>query len=254
MELRIKRFKSEGLSIAYIDEGEGAPIVLVHGFASNLSVNWVSTGWIDALTRTGRRVIAFDNRGHGGSDKLYDPEAYRPEVMARDAANLMDHLGIAAADIMGYSMGARITAFLARDRPERVLAVILGGLGMALVEGMKDADQIVSALEAPNLDAVSDESSRSYRIFADRTGGDLKALAACMQGSRQTLTPAELATIGAPVLIAVGGKDKVAGSAKGLARLIPGAEVLEIADREHMQASGDKIFKHGAVDFLERNG
>ena len=249
---KIEYFESEGLRIAFIDEGNGEPILLIHGFASNHAVNWASTGWIDTLKRAGRRVVAFDNRGHGGSDKPYDPGAYRPASMARDAANLMDHLGITRADVMGYSMGARISAFLAHDRPERVRAVILGGLGMALVDGMRGEDQIVAALEAPSLEAVSDESARGYRIFADRTGGDLKALAACMRGSRETLSPVNLARVRTPVLIAVGANDKVAGSAQGLAQLVPGAEALEIPDRDHMQATGDKVFKQGALKFLAR--
>jgi len=254
MDFKIEHFLSEGLRIAFIDEGDGEPILLVHGFASNLTVNWVSTGWIDTLKRAGRRVVAFDNRGHGESDKPYDPGVYRPASMAGDAANLMGHLGIKRADVMGYSMGARIAAFLARDRPDSVQAVILGGLGMALADGMRGEDQIVAALEASNLEEVSDESARGYRIFAERTGGDLRALAACMRGSRETITPEQLAIIGAPVLIAVGANDKVAGSAQGLARLIPDAEALEIPDRDHMQATGDKVFKQGALNFLARRG
>jgi len=252
MVFKIEHFQSDGLRIAFIDEGDGEPILLVHGFASNLTVNWVSTGWIDTLKRAGRRAVAFDNRGHGGSDKPHDPGAYRPASMARDAANLMDQLGITRADVMGYSMGARIAAFLAHDRPERVRAAILGGLGMALVDGMRGEDQIVAALEAPSLEAVNDESARGYRIFAERTGGDLKALAACMRGSGETLAPAELERIRAPVLVAVGANDRVAGSAEGLARLVQGAEALEIPDRDHMQTTGDKVFKQGALNFLAR--
>jgi pimeloyl-ACP methyl ester carboxylesterase len=252
MNFKLDHYQSEGFKIAYIDEGEGDPILLIHGFASNLMVNWGSTGWIDTLRKAGRRVVAFDNRGHGGSAKPSDPNDYRPIAMARDAANLLDHLGIARADIMGYSMGARVTAFLAHERPDRVRSGILGGLGMALVEGMKGHEQIVAALEAPSADAVENENARSYRIFADRTGADLRALAACMRGSRETIAPAGLVNIRVPVLVAVGTKDRVAGSAHGLAQLIPGAEALDIPDREHMQATGDKIFKEGALDFLSR--
>jgi pimeloyl-ACP methyl ester carboxylesterase len=248
----VKRFLSDGIDIAFVDEGEGDAILLIHGFGSNMTVNWRSTGWIDALIRAGRRVVAFDNRGHGDSEKLYDPPLYHPALMARDAANLLEHLGIARADVMGYSMGARIAAFLALDHKEKVRSVILGGLGMALVEGMGGEDAIVAALEAPALEAVGDDIGRTYRKFADQTGADLRALAACMRGSRERLPPERLAQIRVPVLIAVGTRDKVAGSAQRLAWLIPGAEALDIPDREHLPATGDRVFKEGTLRFLAR--
>src|ERR1700754_3498892 len=106
-------FHNGAVEIAYLDEGEGDPILLVHGFASSKSVNWVYPGWVSELTKSGRRVIAFDHRGHGLSDKLYDPADYTIEILASDVTALMDHLGIRRADIMGYSMGGRITAYLA---------------------------------------------------------------------------------------------------------------------------------------------
>ncbi len=91
--------------IAYLDQGEGDAIVLVHGFASNKEVNWVNPSWLTTLERAGRRVIALDNRGHGASVKLYEPALYKTELMAGDVLALLDHLGIDRADIMGYSMG-----------------------------------------------------------------------------------------------------------------------------------------------------
>lgn len=243
-------FRSDGIEIAYSDEGEGEPIVLVHGFGSNLRVNWRSTGWVETLTRDGRRVVAFDNRGHGASSKLHDPALYRPAVMARDAANLMDHLDIERADVMGYSMGGRIGAFLALDRPERVRSLVIGGMGMAMVEGMGGEERIAAALEAPSLAAVADDRYRIYREFAEQTGADLKALAACIRGSRETIAPDRLAGLTMPVLVAVGTRDEVAGSADGLARRIPGARALDIPDREHLPATGDKVFKAAVLDFL----
>src|SRR6266568_7434349 len=108
----MKRFQHDGVEIAFLDEGRGEPIVLVHGFASNAAVNWVHPGWITTLTRAGRRAIALDNRGHGASTKLYDPARYHGAIMADDVRALMDHLDLPRADVMGYSMGARITALL----------------------------------------------------------------------------------------------------------------------------------------------
>src|SRR5690349_15207089 len=128
-------FSHDGVEIAFLDQGEGEPIVLVHGFASNKDVNWIAPGWVATLTGAGRRAIALDNRGHGASAKLYDPAAYHSLLMAEDVRALLDHLGLPRADVMGYSMGARFTAFLALAHPDRVRAAVLGGLGFRLVEG-----------------------------------------------------------------------------------------------------------------------
>src|SRR3974390_281937 len=169
-------FEHGGVEIAYRDGGEGDPIVLVHGFASTKEVNWVYPGWVSTLTREGRRVIALDNRGHGRSGKLYDPAAYHSAIMADDVRALLDHLKIERADVMGYSMGARISAFLAVKNPERVRSVVLGGLGIRLVEGVGLPESIANALEAPALDDVTDPQGRTFRSFAaqtrpDRVGG-----------------------------------------------------------------------------------
>jgi len=245
-------FRHGEVEIAYLDEGAGEPIVLVHGFASNSQVNWVNPGWVTTLTGAGRRVIALDNRGHGASSKLYDPVAYHTATMAGDVRALLDHLKIERADVMGYSMGARITAFLAVNHPAYVRSVVFGGLGLRLVEGIGLSKNIAEALEAPSLAAVRDSTGRSFRSFAEQTKSDLKALAACIRGNRQTLSREQVASIHVPVLVAVGTEDKVAGSAQELAALIPGARTLDIPDRDHMLAVGDKVFKAGVLDFLNQ--
>jgi pimeloyl-ACP methyl ester carboxylesterase len=245
-------FRNDEVEIAYLDEGAGAPIVLVHGFASNRQVNWVNPGWVATLTGAGRRAIALDNRGHGASSKLYDPAVYHSAMMAEDVRALLDHLNIERADVMGYSMGARIAAFLTVNHPSRVRSVVLGGLGIRLVKGVGLSSTIAEALEARSLADVRDPTGRSFRSFAEQTKSDLKALAACMRGSRQTLNSEQVAGIRVPVLVAVGTEDKVAGSAQELAALIPGARALDIPDRDHMLAVGDKMFKAGVLDFLNQ--
>jgi pimeloyl-ACP methyl ester carboxylesterase len=246
------RFTHEDVEIAFLDEGAGEPIVLVHGFASNKEVNWVAPGWVRTLTRAGRRVIALDNRGHGQSTKLYEPAAYHSAIMAQDVRALIDHFGLPRADVMGYSMGARITAFLALAHPERVRAAVLGGLGIHLVEGVGLPETIALALEAPTRADVSDPTGLMFRSFAEQTKSDLRALAACVRGSRQTLSEAEVGRIAAPLLVAVGGNDQIAGSAQALAALIPGAQALVIPGRDHMLAVGDRTFKSGVLEFLVR--
>ena len=246
----MQSFDSDGVGIAYSDEGEGEPILLIHGFASNVAANWGDVGWIGALAAAGRRVIALDNRGHGQSEKLYDPSCYGAPSMAEDARRLLDHLGIARADVMGYSMGARIATFLLLAHPERVRSAILAGVGINLVRGMVGSGPIAKALEAPRIEDVSNDTARSFRAFAEKTGSDLKALAACMRGPREKILPEDLARIRIPVLVATGSEDVIAGSGRDLASLIPGAQLLEIIGRDHMKAVGDARFRQGVLDFL----
>jgi len=251
----MQRFSSDGVEIAYIDmqpeDIAAEPILLIHGFASNHAVNWVNTLWVKTLVGAGRRVIALDNRGHGQSEKLYDPAAYDSYLMAKDARNLLDHLDIARADVMGYSMGARITAHMALAHPERVRAVLLGGLGIHLVEGVGLPPGIADAMEVASLDELSDPMQRMFRAFAEQTGSDLKALAACIRGTRQTLSVADVGRIAAPTLISVGTRDHIAGSAEQLAALIPNAVALDIPGRDHNLAVGDRVHKEGVVAFLD---
>lgn len=243
-------FHHGDVEIAYLDEGEGEPILLVHGFASTKNVNWAYPGWVSELKRLGRRVIALDNRGHGESSKLYDSARYEIAIMASDVIALMDHLGIPRADVMGYSLGARMTALLALEQPARLRSAILGGIGIGMITGGGPGENVASALEAASLDDVTDPVGRTFRAFADQTRSDRKALAACLRGSRRLMTGAEAAAIPVPTLIAVGTKDEIAGSAKALGDIIPGSKVLDIPDRDHMRAVGDKVYKGGVAEFL----
>lgn len=245
-------FNHGDIEIAYLDEGEGDPIVLVHGFASTKNVNWVYPTWVSELRKGGRRVVALDNRGHGDSAKLYEPSQYSIPIMAGDVVALMDHLDIARADVMGYSLGGRMAAWLGLNAPERLRSAILGGIGMGVIEGGGPGENVALALEAPSLEDVSDPVGRTFRAFADQTRSDLPALAACLRGSRELMTKEEAERISVPVLIAVGTNDEVAGSAQALGQIIPSSEVLDIPGRDHMRAVGDKIYKTGVADFLSR--
>ncbi|WP_353182064.1 alpha/beta hydrolase [Bosea sp. (in: a-proteobacteria)] len=254
----MQSFSSDGVRIAYIDlapTGETPrhrTVVLVHGFASTHAINWVNTQWTKALTHAGYRVVALDDRGHGESEKLYDPAAYSSQIMAEDVRRLMDHLDIPRAAVMGYSMGARISAHLALAHPQRLEALLLGGLGIHLVEGVGLPIGIADAMEAPSLDVLTDPMQRMFRAFAEQTRSDLRALAACIRGTRQTLTAEQVGRISVPTLVSVGTRDDVAGSGPELAKLIPGAESFDIAGRDHNLAVGDKSHKQAVLDFLAR--
>src|SRR3989440_7113482 len=103
-------FDSEGVRLHYEVNGpeKGMPLVAVHGFASDYRLNWVGTRWQEALTSAGFKIIGIDCRGHGQSDKPHDEPAYGVDLMARDVIGILDHLDVARAAYLGYSMGARI--------------------------------------------------------------------------------------------------------------------------------------------------
>ncbi len=254
-------FDSDGVQISFFDsavhgeqiarEGEaGLPVVLIHGFASNIAMNWASTGWIKALSADGRRVIAFDNRGHGGSAKLYDLADYGAPLMAEDARRLLDHLAINRAHIVGYSMGARIAAFLALSHPARVASLVFGGLGINMVRGIAGTGPIAHALEAASIDDVTNPTARTFRAFAEQTKSDLRALAACIRSSRAPLTAEMVGEIACPVLVAVGEHDVIGGSPDALVALLRNGRALTIAGREHMKAVGDRHFKDAVATFI----
>ncbi len=246
-------FRHEGFDLAYFDRapqgGRGEPILLIHGFASSMQVNWVGPGWAKTLEEAGFRVIAFDNRGHGQSSKSYEPADYTPQKMAGDAAALLRHLGIERAHVMGYSMGARISAFLALAEPNLVATLVFGGLGIGMVEGVGDWDPIADALMAEDAAAITHRRGKIFRTFADQTKSDRRALAACIANSRTLLGEDEVARITQPTLVAVGTTDDIAGSAEALAGLMPNAVAFDIEGRDHMLSVGDRTFKKRALAF-----
>jgi pimeloyl-ACP methyl ester carboxylesterase len=252
--MAMNEFDSNGVRIAFRDQGEreGVPVLLIHGFVSNSAVNWGNTGWFDTLKRAGYRVVALDNRGHGRSEKLYDAASYSAREMAEDARRLLDHLNIAQAHVMGYSMGARIAAFLAINHPERMRSAVFAGLGINMVRGLGDEERVAVALEARNVEDVAAPDCRVYRAFAEQTGSDRRALAACIRGSRERVSAEALASIRCQVLVAVGTADGIAGSGPELAALIPGAEALEIVGSDHMKTVGDPAYKRGVLEFFAR--
>ena len=244
-----------GARIAYVDEkpvgfDRGEPIVLIHGFASNHAVNWFFPQWVKTLTEDGRRVVAFDNRGHGRSEKFYSPEDYDVRKMAHDCLRLIDSLGIEKPDLMGYSMGARIAAFFALAYPQRARSVVLGGLGHHLIDGAGLPLGVADAMEAQSADELKSPNQRMFRAFAEATKSDLRAMAACIRGARQLLPEEEARKIEIPVLVATGSQDDVAGDPRRLAAIFPNGRALDIPGRDHNRAVGDPVYKKGVLTFL----
>ena len=244
-------FDSNGVAIRYETFGDDAkkPIVLVHGFASSLTGNWVNSGIVDALTPL-RHVIALDCRGHGESDKPHEPEAYAGDAMPGDVIGLMDHLGVERADLFGYSMGSRISLQLITGHPERFTSVILGGVGGVPNARGGGRPNVVEALLAEDASTVSDPVGRGFRAFAEANNNDLKALAACMGAGRGVSDGSDLRKIALPMLIVNGDKDTTVGSPDELAAAIPGARLIKIPERDHLTVVGDQRFRDAAVAFL----
>lgn len=246
-------FDSGGVSINYTVEGEGPPIVLVHGFASNFESNWRATGVINALVGAGRKVIALDCRGHGKSGTPHDPEAYSGTKMPGDVIALMDHLGVAKADLMGYSMGGGIATSLMLAHPERFGAVIIGGAGYVAGSGNTERaarfNLIADALEAADASQVTDPGARGFRAFAQRNGNDLLALAALQRSNRRGEDSAKLGSVKNPLLVLVGRDDPVAASAQQLAASVPGARLV-MAPGDHLSVFTGPAYARAVVEFL----
>jgi pimeloyl-ACP methyl ester carboxylesterase len=244
----------DGTEINYIDEGIGAPVVLVHGFASSLHGNWRAPGIVDAIVAAGRRVIALDCRGHGRSGKPHDPAAYGGTAMGDDVIALMDHCGVATADLVGYSMGSFISTSLLLRCPERFRSVVLAGVGDGLLTRMngrrENADEMARAMEAPDAATSSDnEMARNFRLFAEATGNDLGALAALQRSRRETFDPGRLRDVTLPVLVLIGDKDTLVGSGEKLAAAIKGARHT-VTPGDHLSAVGQPAFRAAIVAWL----
>jgi pimeloyl-ACP methyl ester carboxylesterase len=249
----MQHFTRGKVDIAFVDEGGGQPVLLIHGFGSDTAKCWQSTGWIDLLKGAGRRVIAFDLRGHGQSGKLYDRSGYSAQIIAQDAADLLEYLSIERADVLGYSMGALIAAFLAVFHPSKVRSVVFGGLGTSLKDGIGETwDKVIRTFYSSGRRAVSDLEER-YTFFS-KANRDIEALAACMYVMRETLSPRQISTLQAPVLVAMGEKDEFGGSARGLASLLPTSDVLIIPDVDHIGTIASTLFQRGVVQFLQGFG
>ncbi|MCF6343920.1 MAG: alpha/beta hydrolase [Devosiaceae bacterium] len=247
------QFISENIKIAYEDYGKGEPIILIHGFASNAKVNWLDTGWVDILVNAGYRVITIDNRGHGQSEKLYDSKYYPAKIMAHDTINLIDHLELSSAFLLGYSMGARISAFVAMQAPQKVRGIVFGGMGINLIRGMRDSSEIIAGLRADSLEEIEHKAARQFRVFAQHTKSDLKALAYCLSSSRDPITKEDVEKIDIPALVVVGSDDTIGGSPSDLANILPQGKSLLLEGVDHMRSTGDKRFKQGVIDFLDEN-
>jgi pimeloyl-ACP methyl ester carboxylesterase len=241
----------DGLRIAYEIAGHGAPVLLVHGFASSRAQNWRATGWYEVLNGAGYQVVALDLRGHGESDKPHDSAFYNYPLMSGDVLAVAAAAGIGNAHLIGYSMGGHIGLQLLSTYPELMQKLVVAGVGETyLREGPKARFAIADALLEPDATRITDPVSRSFRAFADQPGKDRLALATCMRGDRRFVPAAELARTTRPVLVICGDRDAISGRPGPLANALAHARVVTVPGRDHMSAVGDKRTKQAALDFL----
>lgn len=242
---------NDGVRLAWEDVGEGEPIVLVHGFASDRVQNWRAPGWYQTLTGAGRRVVALDCRGHGESDRPHDPESYG-DRMADDVVAVMDAAGVdSAVDVMGYSMGGMIAMGLAMRHPSRLRRMIVAGVGESYFDDApKRRLAIADALAVDDVRTLTDPVQRQFRLFAGQKGKDLAALAACMRKARTIYTADELGRWPGAVLVVCGETDNLTGNPQGLAQAFPNGRSKVVPGRDHMTAVGDKVYKQAVLEFI----
>ena len=256
-------FDNNGVKINYEIEGEGPDLVMIHGFASSIERNWRGPNWIDVLKEK-NRLILMDCRGHGKSDKPLDPNQYGPK-MVDDIVNLLKHLSIEKANFFGYSMGSRLTLNVLLQQPQLVKSAILGGFVLTLPnEEQREAAKertmtTVAALKAENSEDVKNPLSKGFRRYAESRGGDLKALAAVMEGfykynTNLQNTPSEmkerLKNIGVPVMTVVGTDDFIPGDKTLMAKLVPNACHFQIQGKDHLTVVPDPKFHMVVKAFL----
>lgn len=261
-----RHFDSAGIRIRYWEQGEGSPVVLLHGFSSTAESAWIAEGLMAAIA-AGHRALAIDGRGLGGSDKPHDPSLYGPEA-ARDTTRLLDHLGLARAHIVGYSHGAHLAAWLATAEPARFATLTLGGA--CGYWHWTRADGIRTEAEAAELDAGSQRSlilrlwptdkpppsEREVEVQsrARLAGVDHHALAASRRGTaRITFRPEQLAAAGMPVLGAVGTADPYLADFERLAAIMPRMRLVRIPGASHGEARSRPEFLAALLGFLAEN-
>jgi pimeloyl-ACP methyl ester carboxylesterase len=244
---------SNGVSIYYEDIGSGVPIVLVHGFASNIHGNWRRSGWIDFLQGLGRRVVALDVRGHGQSDKPHDIAAYEGNALPDDVLAVMDAVGLEETEIMGYSMGGWITLNLLARKPERFSSAIVGGSGLHTgAPSREHRETLATGLEAADDTLVTDPVAQRFRRFAIASGdNDLQALAAVQRSERTRADPASLHSVRVPVLAVVGEQDGALHSAERLTTVMPNAQLRVLPGEDHISAVRSKGYRDAVASFLK---
>jgi pimeloyl-ACP methyl ester carboxylesterase len=259
-------FDSKGVKIHYQVEGQGDPVVLVHGFAANIQFQWELPGIRKALAKN-YQVIALDCRGHGKSGKPHDPNMYGMEIV-EDVVRLLDHLKIQKAHVVGYSMGAYITLKLITTHPDRILSATLGGGGWAKTFEADFRDALAESLEqgkgigpllvrltpAGRPKPTPEQIKLASQLIA--SVNDISALVAVTRGVNEVFTISEqdLKRCKVPTLAIVGEIDPLRQGADDLKGRLSDLRIVVIAGADHMNAFWKPEFIQGLKEFLVQHG
>lgn len=243
-------FDSRGVRIHYEDHGEGAPVILVHGFGTDARAHWGDSGLTRFLAAR-YRVIAPDARGHGRSDKPHSRDHYGMRNLSGDIVRLLDHLGLRRTLLAGYSMGSRICLELLIDHPEHFRAAVLGGFGAngaMSIPGQRE--RIAAALLADDPTSIVDDLPRRFRRGVEAAGNDLKALAACMGAEEVMRDLSALPRVRTPVLLVTGTRDRLVGNPRAMSAFFEDSRVIEIEGGDHLSAPTDPRFHQAIGEFF----
>ena len=246
--------QADGLRVHYQTFGSGPPMVLVHGWGSDGTGNWVDTGWVATLGRL-RTLIVLDVRGHGRSDKPHRRESYSYAAMSQDVLAVLDALDVDRCDYMGYSMGAFMGAHLLGHCAERFNAMVLGGIGDETAESAAQGAAIAQALRQAEPQATG--YAAAVRAFVEATPGqDLEALACSAEqmwpeGYALAVAGAGIARAELPVLVINGAEDHpYVDSADAFAAALPQGQHDRVPGLDHLSAVTSTQFLEVVVDFL----
>jgi pimeloyl-ACP methyl ester carboxylesterase len=197
-------------------------VVLLHGLFSNADVNWVRFGTAARLAEAGFSCVMPDLRAHGGSAAPHDAAAYPADVLARDLAAIIDHLGLDDFDLVGFSLGAR-TAARAVIRGLRPRRLVLAGMGLEGLAGWaRRQDFFRDVIDRFGTIRPGDPAYMAQQ-FLKTTAVD-RVAARLLLGTMEDTAPAALAAITMPTLVLCGDQDNDNGSADSLANALPQAE------------------------------
>jgi pimeloyl-ACP methyl ester carboxylesterase len=240
------------VSLYYDDQGDGPAVLLLHGFVGDLNIDWFRSGILDRLLDEGYRVIGYDARGHGLSDKPHDVDAYAGDTLAADASALLDALGVDSCFVVGFSMGARTALHLA-TLDERVRGVAALGVGETSLrespgEGVAGA-ALSDALLTDDADSIEHVGLRHYRDMADAIRADRVALAALMSAPRPEIVDV-VDDVQVPVLVVTGSDDAGAGAPEPLAARLGDGRAVTIAAADHAGVKDHRGTQDAIVAFL----
>jgi pimeloyl-ACP methyl ester carboxylesterase len=244
----VQYFKSrDGLDLAYRVMGTGRTVVLIHGYFSTATVNWIRYGHAAKIVARGYRVVMPDLRGHGDSAKPHDPTYYPHDVLADDGLALLEHLQLTDYDLGGYSLGARTTVrMLARGAtPARA---ILGGMGLEGIFHTQGRGGYFRNILTRVGQHKAGSSEWMAEAFMKTVGGDPVALLHVLDTFADT-PRATLAGIQTPTLVVCGVEDQDNGSAEELTAALPKGHYVSIPGN-HMSAVTKTELGAAMAEFL----